>query len=123
MANIMRLNGVSKSFFPNGYEVKTGNLATSNLDGNTYIPLAAYIKFDYTNWSDSFAYTQLTDNTGKNYGRVGVGGNNSEANPRMVSELTIDLLFANNIDFDQLKKIRSFNGPGTSYITAWLQKK
>ena len=121
MANIIRFNG-GNSTFPLGYKVKTGNLAMSSLDGNKYIPLSACIKFDYTNWNDSFSYTQLTDNNGKNYGRVGVGGANSEANPRIVSELTIDLLFSNNMDFNKLKSIRSFNGPQSMHISAWLEK-
>lgn len=115
--------GGAKSVFPSGYDIKTGTLETSSLDGNKYIPLVAKIHVDYTNWNDSYAVTPIKDNVGKQYGSVGVGGSNSEANPRITVDLDIDLFYANNMNIEQLKKIRSFVGPQSASIVAWLEKK
>ena len=108
---------------PSGiWELKTGTLETSSLDGSTYIPLVAYVSCDYTNWNDSYATTAIKDNSGTSYGSTGVGGANSEANPRLTMSLNMDLTVTNSFNCTKLLAIRSFTGVQSSSIKAWFKK-
>lgn len=102
--------------------LKKGTLSTSSLNGSTYIPLVAYVSCDYTNWNDSYATTAIKDNSGTNYGSTGVGGANSEANPRLTMELHMDLTLTNSFNCTKLLAIRSFTGVQSSSIKSWLEK-
>jgi prepilin-type N-terminal cleavage/methylation domain-containing protein len=111
--------------FPAGYAFKTGSLALSSLDGDKYIPLTAlFTKISNHDWNGSGRTDYIYDNAGTgyinllatNYG-TGSAGN-----------VALDLMYYNGYNFDKLKAIRSFNGPGWTYldgsvtIVNWLEK-
>lgn len=112
------------------WELKTGSLAQTSLDGVTYIPLTAYTEFKWTAWSAN-SNVNVEDNLGtvyfKQYAAARSEGTTSYG--QVTFRIDVDIASKYNKDCSKLLQITSVKGTPGSWgsnvsqtIKTWLEK-
>lgn len=117
-----------KSFFPTGYELKTGTLVSGQ--GSVSVPEGCIPLTVYGNIAGHGSWVRpagtLKDNNGTTLLSLSTSGANDTGGN---ASAYCDLMFHYGYDFDRIKNVKSFSITGndlntrTITVNAWLQKK